>query len=201
MTVADGGIDAEVDAPLDALVPADCFLTPGLTGFQLKSGSSFKPWTASSIRDELIGSTGKLFPEVARLTEKRGRYVVVCTGHDLTPQQRNDACEHIVRVFASAGVPDYSSLVDVLGASQLSMYAERYPGIAALLTFETIHEAWVFEEWDRDAHMSNSFVPASEQAELISQIRAGIEGDTKHIRVLGEPGLGKTRMVLEALRA
>lgn len=200
LTVADGGIDAEVDVSPDAYIPTDCFFSAGLTGIQLKSGSSFKPWTESSIRNELINSTGKLFPEVVRLTEKRGRYVVVCTGHDLTPQQRNDACEHIVSVLESAGVADYGGLVDVLGASQISKFAERYPGIAAFLTFDTIQEAWVFDEWVRDAHMANSFLPAPAQADLIDHIRAGIEGDAKHIRVLGEPGLGKTRMVLEALR-
>lgn len=200
LTVADGGIDAEIEVSPDAHIPADCFFSAGLTGIQLKSGSSFKPWTESSIRNELINSAGKLFPEVARLTEKRGRYVVVCTGHDLTPQQRNDACEHIVSVLESAGVVDYGGLVDVLGASQVSNFAERYPGIASFLTFDSIQEAWVFDEWVRDAHMANSFLPAPAQADLIDQIRAGIESDAKHIRVLGEPGLGKTRMVLEALR-
>ena len=201
LTVADGGIDAEIDAPPDTQIPADCFFGAGLTGIQLKSGTSFRPWTNGSIRGELISSKGTLFPEVARLTEKRGRYVVVCTGHDLTPQQRNDACEQIVSVLESVGVADYRSLVDVLGASQLSNFAERYPGIAAQLTYDSIQEAWVFDEWDRDAHMANSYKPTPVQAELIDQIRAGVEGDVKHIRVLGDPGLGKTRMVLEALRA
>lgn len=201
LTVADGGIDAEVDVPPDAQIPADCFFAAGLTGIQLKSGTSFKPWTNSSIRGELINSQGKLFPEVARLVERRGRYVVICTGHDLTPQQRNKACEQIVSVLESVGAPDYRNLVDVLGASQLSSFAERYPGIAAQLTYDSIQEAWVFDEWDRDAHMTNSFKLAPAQAELIDQIRAGVEGNTKHIRVHGEPGLGKTRMVLEALRA
>ncbi|RDI10114.1 hypothetical protein [Comamonas sp. AG1104] len=200
LTVADGGIDAEVDAPSDAQVPADCFFAAGLTGIQLKSGTTFKPWTESSVRDELINSEGKLFPEVARLTERRGRYVIVCTGHDLTPKQRNDACERIVSVLESVGVSDYRDLVDVLGAGQLSTFAERYPGVAALLTYDSIQEAWVLDEWDRDAHMANSFLPAHAQSDLIDQIRAGIEGDAKHIRVLGEPGLGKTRLVLEALR-
>jgi hypothetical protein len=200
LTVTDGGIDAEVDVPPDAHVPADCFFSAGLTGIQLKSGSSFKPWTESSIRGELINSAGTLFAEVARLTEKRGRYLVVCTGHDLTPQQRNDACEQLVSVLESAGVADYGGLVDVLGASQISNFAERYPSIAASLTFDSIQEAWVLDEWIRDAHMANSLLPAPAQADLIEQIRVGIEGDAKHIRVLGEPGLGKTRMVLEALR-
>lgn len=200
LTVADGGIDAEVDVPPDAPVPADCFFSAGLTGIQLKSGSSFKPWTESSIRGELINGSGALFPEVARLIEKRGRYVVVCTGHDLTPQQRNDACEQVVRVLESVGAADYRGLVDVLGASQVSNFAERYPGIAASLTFDSIQEAWVLDEWIRDAHMANSLLPTPAQTDLIDQIRLGIEGDAKHIRVLGEPGLGKTRMVLEALK-
>ncbi len=200
LTVADGGIDAEVEVSPDAHIPADCFFSAGLTGIQLKSGSSFKPWTESSIRNELINSAGTLFPEVARLAKKRGRYVFVCTGHDLTPQQRNDAREHIVSVLESAGVADYGSLIDVLGASQISHFAERYPGIAAFLTLDTIQEAWVFDEWVRDAHMANSFLPAPAQTDLIDQIRACIEGEAKHIRVLGEPGLGKTRIVLEALR-
>lgn len=201
LTIADGGIDAEINAPHDAQIPADCFFAAGLTGIQLKSGTSFKPWTNGSIRSELISSKGTLFPEVERLIERRGRYVVVCTGHDLTPQQRNNACEQIVRVLESVGVTDYRNLVDVLGASQLSNFAERYPGVAAQLTYDSIQEAWVLDEWDRDAHMASSFKPAPAQTELIDLIRAGIEGDAKHIRVLGEPGLGKTRMVLEALRA
>ncbi len=201
LTVADGGIDAEIDVPPDTQIPADCFFAAGLTGIQLKSGTSFRPWANGSIRGELVNSKGTLFPEVARLIERRGRYVVVCTGQDLTPQQRNDACEQIVRVLESLGVADYRNLVDVLGASQLSNFAERYPGIAAQLTYDSIQEAWVLDEWDRDAHMASSFKPAPAQTELIDLIRAGVEGDAKHIRVLGEPGLGKTRMVLEALRA
>lgn len=201
LTVADGGIDAEIDVPAGAPVPADCFFAAGLTGIQLKSGISFKPWTESSVRGELIDKAGNLFPEVARLIARGGRYVVVCTGHDLTPQQRNDARERVIRVFESLGLEDCAGMIDVLGASQLASFAGRYPGIAAGLTSDTIQEAWVLNEWARDAHMSNAFESAPAQAELIDQIRAGIEGDAKHIRVLGEPGLGKTRMVLEALRA
>lgn len=164
LTVADGGIDAEVDTPSDAQIPADCFFAAGLTGIQLKSGTTFKPWTESSVRAELINSKGQLFPEVARLIERRGRYVVVCTGHDLTPQQRNGACERIVSVLESVGVSDCRNLVDVLGASQLSTFAERYPGVAALLTYDSIQEAWVLDEWDRDAHMANSFQQAPGQS-------------------------------------
>lgn len=201
LTVADGGIDAEVNAPPDSNLPADCFFAAGLTGIQLKTGSAFKPWTESAIRDELLNSKGNLLPEIVRLTQRRGRYVVVCTGHDLTPQQRNDARERIASVLESVGVLDYHNLIDVLGASQLSVFVERYPGISALLAHDPIQEALVLDEWARDVHMDNIFRPAPAQSELIDQIRVGIEGNAKHIRVLGEPGLGKTRMVMEAVSA
>ena len=81
LTVADGGIDAEVSTDSGHPVPFDCLFRTGLTGFQIKSGTSFKPWTASSIRNELLDSRGNLFPEVERLVQRHGRYLVICTGH------------------------------------------------------------------------------------------------------------------------
>ena len=47
LSVSDGGIDAEVIAAHE--IPTDSLFQQGLNGFQLKSGSSFKPWTESSI--------------------------------------------------------------------------------------------------------------------------------------------------------
>ena len=72
--------------------------------------------------------------------------------------------------------------------------------MAALVTTDPIQEALVFDEWVRDDHMSNSFEMSNDQSDLIDQIRQALFGSAKHVRVLGEPGLGKTRLVLEALR-
>lgn len=201
LTVADGGIDAEVNTPAGTVIPADCMFQFGVTGFQIKAGTSFKPWTESSIRSELLDAKGNLSSEVQRLVERRGCYVLICTGHDLTPKQRNDSRELISKVLTRAGVSDYEELVGVFGASQLVEFAERYPGTASMLAVDPIQEAWVLDEWQCDAHMSNTFEVSVEQEQTIEQIRAGARGETKHIRILGEPGLGKTRIVLEALRA
>ena len=200
ISVADGGIDAEVDVPTDAAVPDDCLFRIGLTGIQIKSGTSFKPWTANSIRAELLDSRGNLYSEVQRLADRGGRYVLVCTGHDLTPQQRNQSRDQIASVLADAGYPNYEAFIEVLGASQITEFAERYPGTASLLTLDTIAEGWVVDEWRRDEHMATAFVASREQAEVIGKIREGLQGHVKHIRLLGEPGLGKTRIVLESTR-
>lgn len=199
-TVADGGIDAEVNVPAEIIVPTDCIFKPGLNGFQIKSGTSFKPWTESAIRSELLNTKEELCPEVEKLVRRKGRYTLICTGHDLTPEQRNESRAQIIKVLKEFSFYNYEDLIDVLGASQYADFAERYPGIASQIVPDPIQEAWVLDEWQRDAHMSNAFEISQEQTQIINQIRTGLQGETKHIRVLGEPGLGKTRIVLEAVR-
>jgi len=200
LTVADGGVDAEVNMDARPPTPSDCIFRAGLTGFQIKSGTTFKPWTEGAIRGELLNSKEELLPEVDRLVRRRGRYTLICTGHDLTPQQRNQARDHVSALLRAAGHADYADLVEVLGASQLAEYVERYPGTASLLVSDPVQEAWVLDVWQGDAHMSNAFEASTEQSELIEQIRIGALGRNKHVRILGEPGLGKTRLVLEALK-
>ncbi|MES9990728.1 MAG: hypothetical protein ABW098_02170 [Candidatus Thiodiazotropha sp.] len=63
----DGGIDAEVCAPIGHKVPSDCIFQTGITGFQIKSGTIFQPWFFSSIQGELLNSKGELASEVIRL--------------------------------------------------------------------------------------------------------------------------------------
>lgn len=200
LTIADGGIDAEVNSPPGSAIPTDCIFQTGITGFQIKSGTAFKPWTASSVRGELVNSQGQLHSEVERLVRRGGHYTLLCTGHDLTPEQRNDSMSQIALVLDEIGFPEYEEKIQVLGASQVAEFAERYPGTASLMALDPIQEAWVLEEWQRDAQLANAFEPSCEQSEMIAQIRAGLQGEAKHIRVLGETGLGKTRIVLESVK-
>lgn len=200
LTISDGGIDADVNTTLGQPVPPDCLFHAGLTGFQIKSGTSFKPWTASAIKAELLDSRGKLYSEVQRLVQRGGRYALICTGHDLTPKQRNETKAQIMHILSGVGFPGYGESVDVFGSSQLAEFIERYPGVAAIVTTEPIQEGLVFDEWVRDDQMLNTFEMSKNQSDLIDQIRQALLGSAKHVRVLGEPGLGKTRLVLEALR-
>ena len=48
--------------------------------------------------------------------------------------------------------------------------------------------------------MTNALEVSVEQEQTIERIRVGLRGEVKHIRILGEPGLGKTRIVLEAVK-
>ena len=163
----------------------------GVSGFHIKSGEAFKSWTKCCIRAELLKGEN-LASEVQRLVERKGRYVLLCTGHDLNPKQRNDSRKLITQVLAEAGFPQYEDRIEVLAASQLAEFAERYPGTAEMLRVDPIEEAWVLEEWQRDAHLSNTFEASTEQEQVIEQVRARLRGEAKHMRVLGEsPALEK----------
>lgn len=200
LTIADGGIDAEVNPPPGHVVPADGIFRSRLTGFQIKSGTAFKPWTTGAIRGELLDSKGKLYSEVDRLFRRHGCYTLLCTGHDLTPKQRSDSRHQLAAVLAEVGFEIGEEQIEVLGASQIAEFAQRYPGVASLLISDPIQEAWVLEDWQRDTHMANAFEASPEQSQIIDRVRAGLAGESKHIRVLGEPGLGKTRIVLESVK-
>lgn len=65
---------------------------------------------------------------------------------------------------------------------------------------DQIQDGLTLDEWQQDSQLGNEFKGSPDQLRLIEIIRSEVTGDTKHIRVLGEPGLGKTRIVLEALK-
>ena len=82
----------------------------------------------------------------------------------------------------------------------MSDFAERYPRMAFLLAGDQVFEGLTLDVWQQDSQLGNDFRGSAEQIQVIDQIRAGILGEAKHIRALGKPGLGKTRIVLETLK-
>lgn len=199
LTVADGGIDAEIDATAAQQVPSDCLLTPNLIGYQIKSGASFCPWQEAAISNELVNPKGDLYPEVNRLISKDGHYALICTGHDLTPEQRNNAKKWVDKTLRKF-FPNYRGEIKVLGAGQIKPYIERYPTVSRMLGVDPVQDALDISAWQRNSELARSFVTCQPQSELIAQIRDALDTSVNHIRIMGEPGLGKTRMVLEALR-
>ena len=196
--VSDGGIDAQIEST--TTLPADTFIRPGRNGFQLKTGTSFKPWQPSSLKGELLTATGDLASEVNRTLEAGGHYVLVCFGLDLTPEQRNNSRKQLVKFFNQFGFPNTMERVEVFGQCQLASYFDRYPSLRFSILGGTDEDFLLVSEWAQHAHMSNPVILSEDQTKLVDLLREKLLGETKHIRILGEPGVGKTRLVLEAVR-
>lgn len=212
--IADGGIDAHVEAA--EVLPTRGALIAGTTWFQIKAGDSFKPWQQSMVRKELIGknapSRDALGSEVRRCLESGGRYVLVSFGHDLTPQQKSNAEsedkekeeggepeDHFRSVFDECGFPN--ATVEVWGSGHLVGFLQSHPSLCLQLNGRTGFSFQTIESWATNVDMTHGYVQGPQHAELIERVQEELRSGDAHVRLIGEPGLGKTRLALEALRA
>lgn len=196
----DGGIDAR----LDGSPVADSLLVKGLTYFQLKAGLAFKPWQKGALKKELFGTSNAkiekkaLASQIRECLKNKGRYVIVSFGHDLTPQQQSASKKILVELITACGYRKPS--VDVLGQGQLLGLFTLFPSLSLRLQGKSDLPFLAIDEWKTRADMIQPLHLSDEQKHVIKQIRDGLRGPQyKHIRLIGEPGLGKTRLVLEAV--
>lgn len=194
---ADGGIDAKAE------------LVGGKGGhsfhYQIKTGNSFKPWQPAAIAKELFGdararpSRSALGPAVRRCMNQGGTYVMLALGHDLLAENHSLAVELISESFRNCGYKN--PRVQVWGSRQVANMLERYPslcldlGAMGDLRFQTV------SSWAKNGDMTFELSLGEAQEQFISRLQALLTGpDVQHARIVGEPGIGKTRLVLEAIQ-
>ena len=200
--VPDGGVDGVV-------VKNKTSTTSGLikteqTSYQIKAGGTFKPWQKSEIKKELFGTKT---PEPQYLGESirvcldaGGTYVLVCTGIDLVEPQRRSALNHIKNYLEQCG---YSNpKFDVWSQNTLCGFLKVFPSLALWVTRRDNAQFQTHSSWAEDDDMQAQFVHGQSQDNSIAIIQNELrqDNDTVHLRVLGEPGIGKTKLVLEATR-
>jgi hypothetical protein len=198
----DGGIDAKV-----AGVQAHAaLLKKGSSYLQIKTGPTFKPWLRKHLTKELFGSQdakpakGLLGKEVKRCLDKKGRYVLVTLGHDLLPSEHSDAVALLIELFQKAGYKN--TRVEVLGQGQVAGFLAGYPSLC--LDLKGLGESSLLSlpAWAARADMKGSVELGEPQAKFLNDVGAAWRGqEFQHIRIIGEPGIGKTRLVLEAAAA
>ncbi|MFZ2309388.1 MAG: hypothetical protein WAW73_12545 [Rhodoferax sp.] len=194
---ADGGIDAKAE------------LVGGKGGhsfhYQIKTGTSFKPWQRAAIAKELFGdarampSRSALGPAVRRCMNMGGTYVMLALGHDLLAENHSLAVELISESFRNCGYKN--PRVQVWGSRQVANMLERYPslcldlGAMGDLRFQTV------SSWAMNGDMTPELSLGEAQEQFISRLQTLLTGpDIQHARIVGEPGIGKTRLVLEAIQ-
>ncbi len=202
VTVADGGIDAEVD---ETNITSDLIIS-GTTGYQIKTGTSFEPWRESIIKKELFGENKpailqNLGLSIKNILDKNGTYVIVCFGHDLVSTQRTEARSIIYDFLTDCGYenPD----IEVWGQTQLIGFISVFPSLVLKLMGRDNLKFQSHTSWAMQDDMRKTFNAGEEQLNFIRKMQDELRKNDKaiHIRVFGEPGIGKTKLVLEATRA
>lgn len=202
--VADGGIDALVKSKSTPRVNCDDLLGVS-TGFQIKTGD-FAPWQPSVIHKELFSNSkkkaavGNLGTEVTSVLKKRQRYVMVCFGVELLSKERSDAVAYIKTAFAKCGFVDAD--VDVWGQGELLGLFGKYPSLCLRLRGHEVNGICSRDAWADNDDMSPRLRQSPELKQLKEELQHQLRtGEVRHIRLLGEPGIGKTRFALELTAA
>lgn len=216
ITVADGGIDAEVAGLSGTALPAG-LISDGLSRYQIKTGS-FSASTASDIRSLLVQpkfakgdqqrTKDELQPRVLSCFEKGGTFVVVLFGSDLVGTADEHGATQISEFMAAIDPAFAQVAVRIIRANQLcSAIKLLAPGVAMRLNRVQGYDDAVFhdlsfmaESCDLEIGVYQSTDELEKVAEQITQAADSVNG-FQHVRVLGDAGAGKTHLMYRALSA
>jgi hypothetical protein len=198
--VADGGIDATVEG---GLPESDDLIREGRTGYQIKASSAFKPWQASAINKELFGEGNEptlknLASGVRDCLDEGGTYILVCFRQDPVDNQYRDAIANLRDSLERCGYPDPK--VGVWGQGTLIGFLKHYPSLALQVTGRDHYAFQTHRSWSLNDDMQRTYEAGEQQHDYITALREELRRNDQavHVRVGGEPGIGKTRSVLEA---
>lgn len=196
INIPDGGIDALIE---DAAPSSQDIIPNGSSGFQVKL-SNLKP---SKCRKELhIGNkiTRPIKPEIKRLLDTGGTYVLVLFA-DISVPMRRDRIKAIKDELKKLGYP--GAQIRLYDATQLIGFAENFISLVTYIESELI-QCIPYTTWSkhRGVITPRDFFSDKNREIIIKNIRDSLRNPgakTPILRITGLPGIGKTRLVYEAL--
>jgi hypothetical protein len=196
--VSDGGIDAEVQgSPVES---GQGVIKKGTTYYQVKTGD-FNLSQDANVRDILCkphrpGHSRELNTRVKSCLDKGGTFVAVLFGWD--DPEKSDG--EIIKKLQDKKYP--SASVEVWRQNQIAGFLEPYLGLRLAVLGAGRFPFLTHDTWSDALDMGLPWHPGQDQEDLVESIRNSLRSRTGavHVRVIGEPGIGKTRAVLEATR-
>jgi hypothetical protein len=218
---ADGGVDAIVKgAPKGA---GSGLIFPPTTSYQVKAGdfsvSATRPaqieellMTPTAIRQRIgakaspAGTSHKpdgISPRVRACLDAGGTFVTMLFGNDGV-ETEEDATENAIRKFLGEMDAKYKDAkVKVWRQSRICGLLRQFPGVSLQIKNRADLGLLTHDQWTARLDMRQAFVAAPDQQKVMESLRAAIRDGSQgaiHVRLIGEPGVGKTRLILETLR-
>lgn len=200
ITVKDGGIDGEVtEAKYNGKYG---IIKKGLTRYQIKSGDFH--CTDSGIKSILFKEKSpELKDRIKSCLDKKGTLVIIFTGWD-NPDSTDDNQitekfkKQLINVSKEYGV----AKIEVWRQNNIIGFLEHFPSLRLEVLGITDGSFYFHEEWSKLSDMKPQIHSDVEQFEFIKNFRKQLRVNDKpvHIRIMGEPGIGKTKLVLESTK-
>ena len=134
-------------------------------------------------------------PRVRACLDAGGTFVTILFGNDGT-ETEEDATENAIREFLSEIDPKYKDAkIKVWRQSKICGLLRRLPAVSLQIKNLAGFQPLSHEQWSARPEMRQDFVAARDQLEVIENLRTTLRDDSQgaiHIRLIGEPGVGKT---------
>ncbi len=196
----DGGIDAAVtDSPSDS---KQGVIKAELTSYQIKTGKSDLNKQAT-LKDILFKKKSReLKPEVKKCLDNGGTLTIVHFGWDGPGVKVKKAITEIKKLLSAVGTKYKNARIVIAAQNQIIGLLGSYPSLALRVNGKAEARFSTHLGWSSEAEMKRPFMPASDLPAKMATMQAELRKNDRpvHIHVVGEPGVGKTRLVLEATK-
>ena len=197
ITTPDGGEDGRIT--WTGGPPHTPFLPSRFSQFQVKAGQ-VAPVAAAR---DVVSRNGQVKPMVRSALEAGGHYIMLCA-HPYTQQQIDSRENRIRAALRDAGMDLDDGQVDFRDADQVAVWVNRYPSVAAWVKQRT-QPGMVgpFRSWthwaSRAEHDTSRWAEDERLLGLREPVRERASDPGRVVRVVGPAGIGKSRLILEAL--
>ena len=205
----DGGVDADVrDAPR---VSGQGIIKLGITRYQVKTGK-FSLKGEGDIRNILLRNgaskyeltSDDLKPRVKACFDNGGTLVVVLFGSDNPDAEEDAALNAFQKVLKNISPAYETAKIEIWRQNQIIAFLKPFPSIALLVNRRQIGNGLSRSEWAKLGNNSAHYEAGLLQTQAIDDLQTGLrnaDGAAIQIRLLGEAGVGKTRLAFEATAA
>ena len=198
ITVSDGGVDAEVTNVLATI--GHGIVKPGNTRYQIKTGD-FNISKSGSI-DEILfrEKMTELRPRIKSCLENQGTLVVVLFGWDNPDKTEGSTLQKFRDKLECLGYPQ--ARIEICRANNIMSFLQPFPSLALRVNRRGIAPLQTYESWSSQQDMRGVFQPGQPQLDCSHEIEDRLRRSEEivHVRISGVPGIGKTRIALEATR-
>ena len=199
ITSSDGGVDAEV---LEASPGAASHgvIKSGRTSYQIKTGA-FNLSTLAKARKIIKVDYKKEFkPRVKSCFEAGGTLVVILFGSDNPETSDQLSINNLRDAIREIDVAYENANIEVWHQNTIVGFLKHFPSLRLKLQQQPANNLHSIDTWARLDDMRRDMVIGEDQQALIKGIRESVVStQTEPLRLLGDPGVGKTRTALEAL--
>ncbi|KTD04175.1 type II TA system antitoxin MqsA family protein [Legionella feeleii] len=196
ITAPDGGEDARIE--WSGGPEHTKYLPSRLCQFQLKATDI----NSKKAGKDVLTSAGNAQPMITSVLEAGGAYIMLCA-RACTKRKIQECQEEIITNLCAVGLNASNTNIKFLDADQIANWVNNYPSVATWVLEQThTNIAGPFrtlEHWAGRYEYNSIWVTDSRLIEIQKRLQASISIPQSVIRIVGPSGIGKSRLVLEAL--